>query len=75
MEKGNWILLVVFLTIGFIVSLWTIDVSVSAMKAGGTLTNGFWIRNPGRAYHIGLWLGIASWFSLAAVSIKFILGE
>lgn len=75
LEKGNWILLVVFLTIVFIMSLWTIDISVSAAKAGAKLGNGFWIRNPSRAYHVGMWLGIASWFSLVIVSTKFILGE
>ncbi|KXA88833.1 hypothetical protein AKJ57_06240 [candidate division MSBL1 archaeon SCGC-AAA259A05] len=75
MGKGSWITLVVFLTIVFTVSFWMIDVSVSAMKAGGKLTNEFWMRNPGQAYHIGIELGIASWFSLSVVLIKFILGE
>ncbi|KXA91953.1 hypothetical protein AKJ65_08235 [candidate division MSBL1 archaeon SCGC-AAA259E19] len=75
MEKGNWMVLTIFLTMAFIVSLWTIDVSVSAIRAGGKLTNEFWVRNPGRAYHVGLWLAIASWFSPSAIAVKFIMGE
>jgi len=75
MSRGSWILVVVFLTILFLVSLWTIDVSLSAMRAGTELGNTFWMRSPGRAYHIGLWLGIGAWFSLSAIAVKFILGD
>ncbi|KXA89890.1 hypothetical protein AKJ57_04755 [candidate division MSBL1 archaeon SCGC-AAA259A05] len=75
MGKGDWVALTIFLTIAFIVSLWTIDVSVAAIRAGGKLTNEFWMRSPGRAYHVGLWLAIASWFSLSVIAVKFIMGE
>ena len=77
MEKSTWMFFVVFLTMIFLISLWTVDVSVSAMNVSGSvgLTNGLWDRSPVRAYHLGLWVAIASWFSLATIAVKSILRE
>jgi hypothetical protein len=49
-------LLIVIMT-----SIWTIDIAVSAMiiqpdtTTNISLTNGFFIRDPMKAYHMGLW--------------------
>jgi len=77
MDKGSWILVVIFLTMVFLVALWSIDVSVSAMgwAIGGKVGNGFWTRDPVQSYHLSLWLAIGSWFSLSVIAVKFILGD
>lgn len=80
MGKGSWMAVLVFLTIVFMVSLWTIDVSVSAMNVSAgvfgeaKLTNGFWIREPVKMYHMGLWLAVASFFTTVMITIKMVLG-
>lgn len=62
MSKGSWVAVLVILTIAFMASLWMVDVSVSAMRVStdslgeAVLTNGFWVRSPAEAYHIGLWM-------------------
>jgi len=44
-----------------IMSLWAIDISVSALLTSPStgqmmfLTNGFWTTNPTQLYHFGLW--------------------
>jgi len=77
MKESTWVLLVVFLTIIFVISLWTIDISVSAMGwvSGGRVGNGFWTRDPVQSYHLGLWFAIGAWFSLSIVAVKSILRE
>lgn len=81
MGKGSWIAVLIFLTIVFMVALWTVDVSVSAMNVSSglsgeaKLTNGFWVREPVKMYHLGLWMAVASFFTTVMVAVKMIVGE
>lgn len=79
-SKGTWTAILVALTITFMASLWMIDISVSAMRISlqgygeAKLSNGFWVRDPGQAYHIALWLAIGTFFTNSVVAIKLLLG-
>lgn len=81
-KKSDWIAIVVFLVIIQIISLWCIDISISAMNIKEysdergleelkniSLTNGFFKHNPIVAYHISLFLLIISFFIMALISI------
>lgn len=76
MDKGSRIVALIALTIVFIASLWTVDVSVSAMDVsagapgGAKLTNGFWTRSPVVTYHGGLWTAVGAFFSVTAVAVN-----
>ena len=68
------IILFLVLSVSFVtVGLWCIDISVSAMvlKANGVedivVTNGWWIRDPVKQYHIGLWMAEVSSLVLACL--------
>ena len=52
---------------GLLISLWVIDVSVIILlrDGGGSLTNGFWAVDAGRAYHVGLYGAVLSALALA----------
>ncbi len=74
LSKSDWIALSVFLLVLILIATWTIDVSVSALLSGGILTNGFFVNNPAKMYHIGLYIIIIVSFSnfliLLHVTIK-----
>lgn len=74
LSKSDWIALSVFLLVLILIAAWTIDVSVSALLSGGILTNGFFVNNPAKMYHIGLYIIILVSFSnfliLLHVTIK-----
>jgi len=56
--KSNYIAVVFFFVIVTLISIWCIDVSVSAMINGGIdayMTNGFFNVNPLMSYHFGLY--------------------
>lgn len=78
--KSNWIAILIFLTVVFMISLWMIDVSISAMNVSAgalgkaEITNGFWTREPVKMYHIALCLAIGSFFTTAVIAIKMVLG-
>lgn len=81
-KKSDWTAIVVFFVIVQIISLWCIDVSISAMSvreygenvgnedlSSLGLTNGFFKQNPIVSYHLSLFLLIISFFIVALVSI------
>lgn len=88
MKKSDWGAIVILILVFQILSMWSIDISTSAMMAGRYdaqngnegassvyLTNGFIKQNPLVTYHISLfWLVISS-FLLALVSIHHIDGD
>lgn len=65
----------------FFVSIWCIDVSVSAMilsVQGGqelVMTNGFWTRTPAQTYHIGLWFAICSFSTVSSIAFWYWKGD
>lgn len=77
MSKGSWVVVLIFLTTVFMISLWTIDISVSVMNfsSDAKVTNGFWIRNPTQTYHIAIWLAVVSFFTTATIAVKVLLGD
>lgn len=81
-KKSDWTAIIVFLVFIQIISLWCIDVSISAINvrefgrnngiqqmSSLDLTNGFFQQNPIVAYHISLFLLIISFFVIALISI------
>jgi hypothetical protein len=56
LTKSDWIAISGFLLVATFLSLWAIDISVSALLSKGYLTNGFFISDPTRIYHIGLYI-------------------
>ena len=63
MERSDWIAIGAFLVVLTVIALWCVDVSISAMLAGGYLTNGFLISDPFKEYHMGLYIVILATFS------------
>lgn len=55
MENHNWFLFVITCLIMIILACWCVDISVSAMLTGGTLTNGWSTRNPMLMYHMAMY--------------------
>jgi len=75
-KKGNRIAILIFFVFLFLMSLWCIDISLSAlMLENGNVTNGFYIRDPMLAYHIGLYTAILSLFGFAMFFVHIILGD
>ena len=68
-DKSDWIVISGFLLAMTIIALWCLDVSVSAIVSGGYLTNGFFISNPYKFYHIGLYLLVLMGFSNFLVTV------
>lgn len=62
-RTSDWIAISVFLLVLILIAAWTIDVSVSALLSGGFLTNGFFVNNPAKMYHVGLYIIILVSFS------------
>jgi len=62
-SSSDWIAISVFLLVLILISAWTIDISVSALLSGGILTNGFFVNNPAKMYHVGLYIIILVSFS------------
>lgn len=52
------------ITVVFVISLWLIDISISALNTGGMLTSGFWTVDPSKMFHLGLYLAIGSFLCL-----------
>lgn len=53
--KEDWILILITCIILQCIFLWCIDISVSALINQGYVTNGFFIGDPAKSYHIGLY--------------------
>jgi len=59
-----------------LISLWTIDIAISAIiiqqhttETTIMLSNGFLIKDPFQAYHLGLWGVILAGFLLSAITL------
>jgi len=52
------------LIIIFMLALWLIDISVTAMNFEGVLYNGVWSIQPAVSYHAGLIIGLMSFVIL-----------
>ena len=61
--KHPGIFLFVFYTV-FMLSIWCIDISVTAINLGLVMTNGFIFKNPAQTYHLGLYTALLSGFLL-----------
>lgn len=71
MKKSSFRLLVVnsVLTFCFMIGVWTIDISVSAMNMNAIVTSGWFDRNPTLQYHLGLYLTIISFLLVVFVNL------
>jgi hypothetical protein len=63
----------------FMMGLWLIDISVSAMNTGGTMMSGLGaVYDPVLMYHVRLWMATGSFAALVAVMAYFaarVLGD
>ena len=55
LKKSDWIAIAGAILFVNVLTLWCVDISVSALINNGILTNGFFLNDPARAYHIGLY--------------------
>ncbi|MBS3749492.1 MAG: hypothetical protein KGY67_07330 [Candidatus Thermoplasmatota archaeon] len=63
LDKSDWIAISAFLLTILLLALWSIDVSVSALLANGFVSNGFFLNDPTKVYHIGLYIIILVQFA------------
>ena len=77
MKKCDWVMCVIMLIIITVISLWCIDISVSAMLAGpdSIVTNGWMTRSPMLSYHIGIYGVLLSTFAIVAIATHSLLSE
>jgi len=75
MKKSDWVAISAFLLVLTIISLWCVDISISAMLSGGYLTNGFAIADPFKQYHVGLYIIILATFSNFLIILHIILRD
>ena len=75
MNKSDWVAISAFLLVLTVISLWCIDISISAMLSGGYLTNGFSISDPFKQYHVGLYIIILATFSNFLIILHIILKD
>lgn len=57
-----------------LLSVWSLDVSVTTLNFGGVLFNGFWLMSPERMYHFALSLIILTGFFLVCVPLFMLRG-
>ena len=75
MKKSDWVAISAFLLLITVISLWCIDISISAILSGGYLTNGFSISDPFKQYHVGLYIVILATFSNFLIILHIILKD
>ena len=77
MQKSDWVLTLIILVMINIMSLWCIDISVSAMliNVDVMVTNGFFDKSPIVAYHMGLYGVILSMLGIIMIAISILLKE
>ena len=75
MRPSNLIAVSGFLLALICISLWLVDVSVSAMLSNGALTNGFFNSPPMMMYHIGLYSVIISVFLMFLIVVHTIVKD
>lgn len=63
LKKSDWIAISGFFLVITFLSLWAIDISVSALISNGYLTNGFFNSDPTIIYHVGLYIISLTCFS------------
>jgi len=69
-------LFIVLSILAFMIGLWSIDISVSAMTLGYTLENYFFTdMTPNKIYHLGIFLSMVSFFILVILSNTFTKNE
>ena len=56
LDGVSYLYLGAFCVLLTMLALWCVDISVSALLAGGVVSNGFAVRNPMVTYHIGLYI-------------------
>ncbi|MDG6219047.1 MAG: hypothetical protein QCI00_06365 [Candidatus Thermoplasmatota archaeon] len=61
--KSDWIAISAFLLTLTLIALWAIDVSVSALLSSGFLSNGFFLNDSTKVYHLGLYIVILVQFA------------
>ena len=79
-KKCDWRAIILLIVVFQILSLWCIDISISAMmlqsnqpeKSDVILTNGFITQNPSVTYHISLYWLIISIFLLTLIAFHHI---
>jgi hypothetical protein len=69
MKKENKIFWILCFTIVFMLSLWNIDICITALNFGGVLTNGFYIVEPAKLYHISITIAILSFFIVCLIGL------
>ncbi len=62
-KVSNWIAVSGFLLAVTIIASWGIDISITALTNNGVLTNGFFLSNPMKVYHVCLYMIIVFSFS------------
>jgi len=75
MNKSDWVAISAFLLVLTVISLWCVDISISAILSGGYLTNGFSISDPFRQYHVSLYIIIFATFSNFLIILHIILKD
>jgi len=55
LKKSDWIVIAGVILFVNVLTLWCIDISVSALINNGILTNGFLLNDSAKIYHIGLY--------------------
>jgi len=55
LKKSDWIAIAGAILFVNLLTLWCIDISVSALINNGILVNGFFVNDPMKTYHIALY--------------------
>ncbi len=72
MKYSNYIAVIFVLGLIYVICLWAIDVSFSAVQLpNGYLTNGFVVQNPLQVYHVALWVTILCFVFMGFIAIHF----
>ena len=73
LSNSDWIAISGFIIVITFLSLWAIDISVSAMISNGYLTNGFINSDPTMIYHVGLYIISLTCFSNFLIVIHLLI--
>jgi hypothetical protein len=79
-KKSDWVVFVVLLIVLFVVFMWCLDISISAIASTPcgqtpTVTNGWSEMNASTTYHVGLYGMFLTMFLLCIVAVHHILKE
>ena len=73
LSNSDWIAISGFCIVITFLSLWAIDISVSALISIGYLTNGFFNSDPTMIYHVGLYIISLTCFSNFLIVIHLLI--